>query len=224
MDIIVSTPIIDYASNTLWVSSLSNGGAQPSLWKLNAADGALITSFSLGDISSSPSASLDGSPAQAPSFIYVGTDAGTLRAIKVSDNSVITHTPSGGSGAVQGFPLSLSFDPPSVGTPDTIIFSRTNSIHKVTYNGSAFAEAWAPTTLTGSPTVSTPIDNFGGDKLYVGASDGKIHQLNQITGADEAQVSTLAVQTVGDPSFDIDLNRIYVGAADGRIYSFASPF
>ena len=229
MDIIASTPLIDYFSNTIWVSSLSNGGTQPSLWKLNAADGTLVTSFSSlgGDITSSPVGSLDGNVNRAPSFIYVGTDAGALKAIKVSDNTISTHTPLSGTGAIKGSPLSFSFSTPSVLTPDTIVFSRSATVHAVQFNGTIFSPLWT-TTPTGSPaTISAPIDNFDGTKVYVGASDGKVHRLTNILtlngGQDEAQVSTPSTQTVGDPSFDITLGRTYVGAADAHIYSFTAP-
>ena len=226
LDIIVSTPYVDYENNVIWVTSRSNGGTQASLWKLNATDGTLATSFSLGDIDSSPVASLDGTfPLFVGTFRYVGTNAGELKAIRVTDGVVFTHTPASGSGAVKGFPLSFSFSTPSAGTPDTIVFSRDTTVHKITFNGSSFSVAWT-TTLTGTPTVSTPIDD-GGSNLYVGASDGKVHQLRLSDGVDEAQrtiVPSSPIPTVGDPSFDGTLNRVYVGATDGHIYSFAAPF
>lgn len=230
IDGIAGTPTIDYFSNTIWVPSLSNGGTQASLWKLNAANGTLATSISLGDITSSPVASLDGNVNQAPSFIYVGTDAGTLKAIKVSDNTVSTHTPASGTGAIQGFPLSFNFATPSVSVPDTIVFTRTATVHAVSFDGTSFsgpptAGTWT-TTPTGAPaTISAPQDNFAGTKVYVGASDGKVHQLRLSDGVDEAQVSIVpGTPTAGDPSFDIDLGRLYVGATDAHIYSFTSPF
>jgi len=215
VDIISSTPYVDYDNNTVWVTSRSAGGTgQPSVWKLNAANGALITSLSLGDIDSSPVASFDGT------FRYVGTNAGTLKAIRTSDNAVFTHTPASGSGAIKGFPLSFSFATPSVATPDTIVFSRDTTVHAVSFNGSTFSVLWT-TTLTGTPTVSAPLDD-GLGKIYVGASDGKVHQLRLSDGVDEAQRTIVpGTPTVGDPSFDVVLNRVYVGATDGHIYAFA---
>lgn len=220
MDFIVSTPSIDYGGQTIWVTSYSNGGAQPSLWKLNALTVTLMTSFSLGDISGSPSGSLDGTLTTPSSFVYVGTDAGELKAVRVSDNTIFTYTP-GGTGAIKGAPLSVSFDPPSATTPDTIIFSRDTTVHSVSFDGSSFSPNWTAT-LPGTPTVSAPIDDFIGTAVYVGASNGKLYSLDYNNGAvmGERTVPSPSTPVVGTPSFDIDLNRVYVGATDGHFYSF----
>jgi hypothetical protein len=227
MDIIVSTPFIDYTNNTIWVTSRSNATTQASLWKLNAANGTIITRVpSAGpwvDIDGSPSNSLDGS------FLYVPNNAGDLKAINMSTNAVVaTHTPASGTGAIQGSPLPFSFCTPSVGTPDTIVFSRNATVHSVSFNGTSFGANWTTTNFPSAPvtSVSAPIDNFAGTKVYVGASDGKVHQLRLSDGVDEAQANLVgpSTPTGGDPSFDITLDRVYVGATDGHIYSFTSPF
>lgn len=224
MDIITSTPYIDYANNAIWVTSRSAGGTgQPSVWKLNASNGTLLGSLNLGDIDGSPSSSLDGS------FIYVGTNAGDLKAINAigAPGVVATHTPASGAGAIKGFPVPFSFSTPSGGTPDTIVFSRDATVHSVSFNGTSFGTNWTTTNFPSAPvaSVSAPIDNFDGTNVYVGASDGKVHELVLSTGTDGKQVTIVPVTTtVGDPSFDITLGRVYVGAVDGHIYSFTSPF
>src|SRR5256886_13906108 len=87
MDIISSTPYVDFTNNTVWVTSRSNAGTQPSVWKLNAANGALITSWNNGlliETDASPSAGIDSSPVPNANgaFVYVGTNLGNLKAIK----------------------------------------------------------------------------------------------------------------------------------------------
>src|SRR5437762_11440142 len=96
MDIISSTPYPDFINNVVWVTSRGAGGTtQPSVWKLNATNGTLASgtaTWNLGDVDSSPVPNADGS------FIYVGTNAGTLQAIKVSTGGVSPYTPVNGTG------------------------------------------------------------------------------------------------------------------------------
>jgi hypothetical protein len=160
MDIISSTPYVDYTNNILWVTSRSAGGmSQPSLWKFDVTNGTLANlpastpnTWNLGDIDSSPTPSADGK------FMYVGTNAaGTLNAIQVSSTSaspIATYTPATGTGAVNGLPWPLSFNPVGVGTPDTIIFTRQATVHSVNFTGQAngFSANWNQT-LTGPPSA-----------------------------------------------------------------------
>src|SRR5438128_9697461 len=90
MDIISSTPFVDYTNNVVWVTSraAANGTVQPSVWKINASNGTLASgtaTWIFNDIDSSPVPNADGA------FVYVGTNLGNLTAIKVSDNSVVSH-------------------------------------------------------------------------------------------------------------------------------------
>src|SRR5438132_11803690 len=94
MDIISSTPYVDFTNNTVWVTSRSAGvAAQASVWKLNVANGTLLFSWNnatLGESDTTPSAGIDSSPVPNAdgAFVYVGTNAGNLKAIKVSNNAV----------------------------------------------------------------------------------------------------------------------------------------
>src|SRR5438445_1012559 len=188
MDIISSTPYVDFTNNTVWVTSRSAGvAAQASVWKFNAANGALITSLNntnLSESDTSASAGIDSSPVPNAdgAFVYVGTNAGNLKAIKVSNNAVSSHTPSSGAGAIKGMPWPLSWVSASVGSPDQIIFSRTATVHSVSFDGSTFTptSAWGSGTgvvqLTGTPAVSAPVDDGAGN-LYIAGSDGKVHRL-----------------------------------------------
>src|SRR5437879_5354837 len=229
LDIIVSTPYVDYTNNVVWVTSNANGQApsvQPSVWKLNASNGTLAggtATWTLGDIDSSPVPNADGA------FIYVGTNAGTLKAIKVSDGTVASHTPSSGAGAIKGMPWPLSYVPASVGSPDQIIFSRTATVHSVKFDGTNFltcpsANCWTTTPTGGPATVSTPVDDGAGN-IYIGGSDGKVHRLLVSGGSDAAQVPATGVSgTMGDPTFNWDISKIHVGATDGHIYTFSIGF
>jgi hypothetical protein len=179
--------------------------------------------WNLNDIDGSPIPSFDGT------FLYVGTNAGTLKAIKLSDRSVTTYTPGTGSGAVNGMPWSLSYNPVGAGggNEDQIIFTQSTYVQSVSWNGTSFgtvaAKTW--TNNMGAVTVSAPVDDGNGN-LYVGGSDGKVHMLAVSNpGTDLKQVTIPGPGgTVGSPAFDVTRNTIYVGATDGHIYSFATPF
>src|SRR3989442_581651 len=236
MDIISSTPYVDYANSAVWVTSRSNTNSQPSVWKLRLSDGVLLASWSkvqggaspLGDIDSAPNGSADGS------VVYVGTNGGTINAIKTGASytgldpagSIVTYTPISttpcnctGAGTVK-MPWWLSFS-----MPDTIIFSRNATVHSVSFNGTTtFTPNWT-VTPTGAPTsVSGPVDDGVNTYIYIGGSDGKVHQLLQSNGNDTKQLPVSAsTPTLGDPTFNTDLNLLYVGGTDGRTYTFQVP-
>src|SRR2546426_357823 len=237
MDIISSTPYVDYANNAVWVTSRSNGvNQQKVLWKLNAADGASLvtkTLANLGDTDTTVSAGIDSSPSPSTDgiYIYVGTNTGKLSAIRASDGAVVAnYTPASGSNNItEGTPWPLSYDPVGPATPDQIIFTEGTWVHSVYFDGSAFilSGPQAPWNkqLTGTPAVSAPVD-AGSGGLYIGGNDSQAHQLDVATGTDQKQV-IVSAQTgliVGDATFNWDLNRIHVGASDGHVYTFGVPF
>jgi len=233
MDIISSTPYVDYANSAVWVTSRSNTNSQPSVWKLRLSDGLLLASWSkvqggaspLGDIDSAPNGSADGS------VVYVGTNGGTINAIKTGASytgldpagSIVTYTPVStapcnctGAGTVK-MPWWLSFS-----MPDTIIFSRNATVHSVSFNGTTtFTPNWT-VIPTGAPTsVSGPVDDGVNHYIYIGGSDGKVLTSN---GSDTKQLPVSAsTPTLGEPTFNMDLNLLYVGGTDGRTYTFQVP-
>jgi outer membrane protein assembly factor BamB len=63
------------------------------------------------------------------------------------------------------------------------------------------------------------------NKIYVGSSDGKLHQINISTGADEKQfpaASTLDGTQVGDVSTQSS-TEVFVGTAAGKLYKIPLP-
>jgi PQQ-like domain len=237
LDIITAAPYVDYAHSAVWVTSHAGGATNhPSLWMFDPTNGQLkgggTNTWNLNDSDSAPTPSLyDGS------YIYVGTNqvgatAAHLYAINVSTRSLIgPYTPATGSGSVVGLPWPLGFSPVSPGSPDQIIFTQGTYVQSVCFTGTQFlttcgapAPSWT-TQLTGTPTVSAPVDD-GAGHLYIGGSDGKVHELDVATGTDHTSTnpSIPGAPTVGAPAFDVNLNRIYVGASDGHIYSFTTPW
>jgi hypothetical protein len=233
MDIISSTPYVDYTNNVLWVTSRAAAGTtQPSVWKFNLSNGALASgtsTWNLNDIDSSPTPSSDGA------FLYVGTNGGKLYAIKVSDGTTPgspgyqdTHCGGTCTAAINGLPWPLSFSNVTSGTPDTIIYTQGTYVQSVNFSGTTFTANWSGgKQLTGTPTLSAPIDNGGGGYLFIGGSDSKVHQLDVATGTDKTSTNPTipgAAGTVGNPAFDGTRNAIYVGSTNGSIYSYSAPW
>lgn len=212
MDIITAPPTISYTANTVWVTSESNGGTQPSLWELNANTGKVLATLSLGDIDSSPVLTPDGT------VLFVGNDAGTIYAINTATAAVITSI-AGGDGEIVSYPLLVGLS-----SPYTVVFSGTADVHGLTYNSSTqtFTANWA----TAVTTPSAPIGVYGLTDIYVGSGDGEIHELNINTGADIRDIVANTGQpgVVGDPGLDISLMHIYVSTNDQRMYSFTFPY
>ena len=213
MDIINSTPAIDFVNHAVWVTSRSNGGTtRPSLWKLNPNTGAVITTAALGDTDADPTLSIPGD------VLFVGNNAGTIFAIDPTTAATLKSV-AGGDGAIISFPIVLGLS-----SPYTVIFSGQTAVHAMTYNKSAntFTTLWS-TPISGP---SAPISYTGASKVYVGSADGKIHELDALTGVDGKQRTANTGQPgiVGDPALDLTLSRIYISTNDQRAYGFAFPF
>jgi putative pyrroloquinoline-quinone binding quinoprotein len=213
MDIINSTPAIDYVNHAVWVTSRSNGGTgRPSLWKLNPNTGAVISTLALGDTDADPTLTIPSD------VLFVANNAGTIYAIDPVAGTTLSSV-AGGDGAVISFPIVLGLV-----SPYTVIFSGQTAVHAYTYTEATktFATLW-------STTINTPsaaIGFTGSSKVYVGSGDGKVHELDIVTGVDGKQRTANTGQPgiVGDPALDVTLSRIYISTNDQRAYGFAFPF
>lgn len=211
IDVVSSTPYVDYLSNVVYVTSRASGGTgQPSVWKISTIDGTLLGTANLNDIDSSPALTLPGD------FLFVGTNSGVLQAINTATmTSTATFAP--GEDAIVGD--IIVFGSP-IAAPYTVIFSTADHVHKVTHDGgSTFTSQWS--TTIGTP--SAPVAIFLVGHAYVGSDDGRLHQLDLNTGADLTRIVNTST-TTGAPSLDVTRSRVYVGSTDGRIYAFAVPY
>lgn len=235
IDIITSTPFVDYFRNTVWVTS-HNGNtsgqvASPDVWKLDANSGAVLAAVNVGgNIDASPTGTAD------QSVIFVGTNGGVLLAYDpantdtgppVTPHQLGTFTITPNDGAIKGFPLVSNSAPPW-----TVVVSTNTKVQALSFDTSTntFSTLWTNSTLGCNP--SSPItgrnttDPLNNPVVFVGCSGGKIHELLLSTGVDEAQriVDPSGGVVVGDPSLDLIDNEIIVGASDGRVFAFSLPF
>ena len=223
MDAVNSTPVVDYANNVIWVTSLSNGATQPSLWRIDSVTGAGISNFSLGDISGSPTLNFDNK------VVYAVKDNGDLVAVR-NDIAACANTFATGAASGTGFPIPVAV----AAMDDRIFFTTTNgssTVRKVrfAYNPACGGETFLADAVYANPsgigTLSTPIINFLGLTpatrfIYVGSSDGNLYKIDPVNGTVLLSRTVNTGFTIGDPSLDLQLLKLYVGDTQGRIYAF----
>lgn len=221
MDAVNSTPVVDYANNTVWVTSLSNGNTQPSFWKINSVTGAGISNFSLGDISGSPT--LNGDNA----VVYAVKDNGDLAAVR-NDIASCSNIFSSGATSGTGFPIPIATLNPR---DDNVFFTTTTAgagtlrkahfVYNASCGGETFTAAAGYTNPSGVGTISGPMFNpLTSAAMYVGSSDGKLYKIDPANGTVLANRTVNTGFTIGEPSFDVTLLKLYVGDTQGRLYSF----
>jgi hypothetical protein len=228
LDIINSTPLVDYLHSAIWVTSRSAcGTGQPSLWKINPSTGAILAMEDLGDIDASPTLSaasdllvvanngdaiVGGTCTAGNSTIYAinPTTGATLISLATTDGPIVSY------------PVVLGSAPHY-----TVIYSGSTAVHLLGLDTSRTTPVFGPVWTTAITNPSAPISVTGLSFIFVGSSDGTIHELALATGADvkdEVTNTGPTIGTVGDPSIDEALSRIYVTTTDQRAYAFTIPF
>jgi hypothetical protein len=254
LDIMSSTPTIDYTNNAIWVTSSANGGAgQPNLWRINPLNGAVLFSGNLNgiDIDSSPTLT------QNADVLFVGTNGVTAPPLSVIDGrlyainpkassvvpvvspavqgAVVAFYDDGNDGSVIGFPFVTNTAPPY-----TVVYTTNTQVHAVSFNPTTntFTKLWTttvfaapfPTCNAGVCSLSAPVvaTSVNPNMVYTGGSDGLLYELNLSTGAivNKAVVDTFYPAVVGDPALDEVKSRVYVSTTtnDQRAYGFAIPY
>ena len=216
VDWIEGMPYVDYARNRVYVTSRAGAaGTQTSLWVLDTLTGALVTPpapLTLGHLRAAPSLSADGTT------LYVGSwngASGTLHAVNLTTLEVKWSLALGAAGNIKGFVW-------EDGTmPGRLYFSNGSDIRCVQDFGASGSACggWTNSAIAGA---STPLLL---DKIYVGSSDGKVHQINPATGVDEKEfpaATTLDGTQVGDVSTETG-NELFVGTLAGKLYKIPLP-
>jgi hypothetical protein len=216
VDWIVGMPYIDYGRNRLYVTSRAGAaGTQTSLWIIDTLNGALVTPpspLTLGHLEASPTLSFDGNAIYVAS--WDGTN-GTVYAVNANTLAIKWSLALGAAGNVKGF---VWEDP---GNPGRLYFSNGTDVRCVQDNGASGSACagWTPPAVAGASTLLLL------DKIYVGSSNGKLHQINPANGVDEKQfpaATTLDGTQVGDVSTQTSA-EVFVGTAAGKLYKIPLP-
>lgn len=213
VDVIPGSPAVNPSANTLYFTSMSANGAQPSVWAVDSRDGTYKWSASIGDVSGSCALSSNGST------LYVGTSSGVLYAFNASDGTQKWNRTLDAGYAIYGAPWSYG--------GKLYVASNAGKVWSIVDNGttSSVNSAWGGG--SGYTTISLPSQPALWEtegKLYVGSSDGKLYQLNLSDGAKNPSGGYSLGFIVGDPALDVSRSWLYVGANDGRVYAVSIPF
>jgi len=215
---------VDYATQRVYFTSHPiAGGSTTTLWCLQLvgtpgvfAGCGWATPRALGDI--------DSSPVIRGSRIYVGSSAGggTVYSIDAATgNPALDRTFPHGDGQVKGFVFPDRHSP----TGD-IYFATENFVWGVEDLAGGMSNKFAAGISLGPGVKPSPVLFVPGSRyLYVGGSDGKLHEVDAL-GAAWLKAWPLGdgVPTVGAPSLDTGFDLVHVGTENGIFYAVETPF
>ncbi|RKG86492.1 dehydrogenase [Corallococcus terminator] len=209
--------LVDYTTNKLYVGTKTGVGNVNTLRVLNSLTGQELGRRALGDLEfgvvRNPSTNQILVTAQ-DGTVY-GLDPATLATVwsvspfEAPTSAAFSHfvRPLG-----RGFVVSIADKPGQIGAVQRWEMGANNVPEK----------KW--TTSIAGPSGTFALNVSGVARVYVGSSDGKVHQLDAETGVDTGQVSMGSAQNIGTPTIDHTVSRLHVGSADGRICAFPVPF
>jgi hypothetical protein len=201
IDYIVGMPYVDYVRNRLYLATRGTGST---LWILNTLDGSVVQQLALGNLETSPSLSADGAT------VYVGSAAGRIYAVDAETFAATNHDL---GSAIK----SIVWEDWSA--PGRLYFTTVDgNLWCLQHDGGAsFTQVWKnPVAGASTPLLL--------DKLYVGSSDGRMHEFD--TDGGNAKVfpasGTLDGTTVGDVSTE-DGTHVFVGTSGGKLFKIQVP-
>jgi outer membrane protein assembly factor BamB len=194
---------VDYVNARVYFSSLERSAGASTLWAMKL-DGSRDWGASLGSVSTGVT--------ERGSTLYVGSTDARVHSIDV--NGTVNWSIATGDGVVKAYVA------PDRRTDD-IYFATTTTVRKLSDDGSPPSLDWSRNDI---PSPSTPTYSPGDVYVYVGASDGKLYQLDSATGA-TIRTFPLGDQGsgVGTPTLDLIARFVYVGTEAGVIYAIQLP-
>jgi hypothetical protein len=222
VDQIIGQPWVDYARNRLYVTSRAGAsGNQRSLWVLNSLNGAVVTSFALGHVSTAPTQSWDGDT------LWVGNENGDLYAINLAPATPVLKWTGplalGSAARLKGFVWEDWIS-------GRLLFSTANGTVRCFQDPGAGATPSAASICSGWGSVSTAVAGATTgvllDQLYVGSWNGTVGQVVAIDPATGVAGTPFTVgdgtKQVGDLSTET-ADEIFIGTTEGKIFKITLP-
>jgi outer membrane protein assembly factor BamB len=158
---------------------------------------------------------VDGSPVLHLGRLYVGTNAGEVKAINPAGPTVVwTYTCSPENGPVKGYVF-----PHFGSSPLRLYFATTDQVWAIVDNGDTVSDGWSVNTVT-NPSI--PLYVLGTTHLLVGSSNGTLYELATGNGAEEGSVS-LGGSALGSPARDAVNGVFHVGSTAGVLHTVTLP-
>ena len=197
-------PRVDYSTgNIIFATRERSGGTADTIWCVDE-DGNKVWSDAIGDCDTGPTSDLG--------KIYIGTNNGVLFCISESDGS-IDWSIDLHDGPISTF-ISLDW------VTGYVYVSTQNHLFCVKNDAGTPTILWSKE--IDSPSAPVVIPQIG--YVYVGSSDGTLHQIS-LDGSSETQLLLGdGNSTIGSPSFDLRNLILYVGSVDGTFYAIKVPF
>lgn len=212
--------IFEYAADwsgkrrAFFASRAMPGGSADTLWAVKFDSATVSRSWSQHDLGA-----IDGFPFPSGELIAAGDVNGNIGAYSKSTGGSFSFAPyRSGDG-----PVKVSVIPDAVN--NRFYFSTTNSIRAVAMN-SFVGYVWK----VDLPSPSFP--NLYQGRLYVGAGDGKLYQIENVgtaTSYFDLVIKSISLgdplnpPIVGVPTIDRTNNIAYVGTDSGAVYAVALP-
>jgi outer membrane protein assembly factor BamB len=216
--IINGMAVLDYAKPPhVYFASHAKTAGGPTLWcqELTATPAVFAscpgwTHAALGDI--------DGSPVIRAGRIYVGSGngGGTVYSVDAASGAADRSFPHL-DGQVKGFVF------PDRGSDD-VYFATDNKVWSLSDTASGMAENFPPggVSLDGA-RPSAVLFVPGSHYLYVGASNGRLYEIDTATGTYTWEQLGDGKAVVGAPSLDRETSLVHVGTEAGVFYAVSVP-
>lgn len=199
---------IDYTTNRVFFTSRTRtGGSSSTVWcvQFTGNSASLVWSRDVGES--------DSSPVLAGSRLYVGNNAGQIHALDAA------------TGAPQWSSPFSTLDGPVKETiwvdGATLLFSTTDDVWAVSDAGTAASLVW---NISSIPNPSMPIFLSGLSRAYVGASNGRVYEIDTSNPTSPASVLLGdGSAAIGSPAVDTVNDLLHVGSDQGRLYAITVP-
>jgi outer membrane protein assembly factor BamB len=207
---------VDYATgNVYFTSRASGGGSSHTLWCVHASRTAGATVASLTYAWSLPLGDSDGAPILRQNRLYVGTNAGEVKAVDPTTHQVVwTYTCNPLNGPIKGYVF------PRLGSsPLQLFLATTDRVWAILDNGTTASLSWS----VAVPKPSTPLYVSGTNHLLVGGGDGTLYQLDTDKNGKVSGSVSLGSSPLGSPGLDVTNDMLLVGSTAGLVHAVAFP-
>jgi outer membrane protein assembly factor BamB len=197
---------VDYARGRVYFASHERASGANTVFALNLDDGALVWRRGLGDVS--------GSPIVRGSVLYVAADDGRIYALDAETGDDLAPAYPTADGVPKGFVF------PDFAS-NRLFFATTGKLWCLQHREAALELVWSTSEI---PSPSIPTVPSGSGYVWAGGGDGRLYQVDAVSGSPTALALADPATGIGSPSFDVLHRFLYVGSEDGAVYAVRAPF